>query len=189
MLIIVNVIIHLIRSEILNCPYTVLHKPGGLNLSWSGLDWESRSRHLEKVSLNSRDFLDTLKKDSLKNDISTNLDKVYAIKSLFVLTWSRSRVETVKTFLTLWKRTSRLSRNSQQFEKWHLNKSRQSLCYKVLICLNFYLCLDWDSWSQHFEKGHLDCWESLNTLKKDISTDQEISISILIGLNSLDLQA
>ncbi len=29
----------------------------------------------------------------------------------------------------------------------------------------------------------------LNTLKKDISTDQEISISISIGLDSRDLQA
>ncbi len=93
-------------------------KPGGLNLTWHGLDQESRS-------------------------------------------W--------------------LSRNSPQFEKWHLNKSWQSLCYKVSIFLNFYLCLDWDSWSWHFKKGHLHCRESLDTLKKDISTDQEILI--LIGLD------
>jgi hypothetical protein len=51
----------------------------------------------------------------------------------------------------------------------------------------FRLCLYRESWSQHFEKGHLDCRENLDTLKKDISADQEILISI--GLDSWDLQA
>jgi hypothetical protein len=98
-------------------------------------------------SLDSRDFLDTLKKDIL----------------------------TVEKFLTVWKMTSWLSRNSWLFEKWHLVKSWQSLCYKVSICLNFYLCLDRDSRSWHFEKGHLDCRESLDTLKKDILTVEKVS--------------
>jgi hypothetical protein len=44
--------------------------------------------------------------------------------------------------------TSRQSRFSRQFEKWHLDKSRQFLCYKVSICLDFYFCLDRDSRSR-----------------------------------------
>ena len=89
-------------------------KPGGLDLSRRGLDRESRSLHMEKVSLDSRDF--------------------------------------------------------KQFEKWYLDKSQQSLCYKVSIFI--FVSIE-----------TLD----LNTLKKDISTDRENSISI--GLNSRDLQA
>ena len=42
-------------------------------------------------------------------------------------------VSTVEIFLTVWKTTSRQSRFSRQFEKWHLDKSRQFLRYKVSI--------------------------------------------------------
>jgi len=64
----------------------------------------------KRAGLNSRDFL-----DSLKNDISTNLDNFYAIKSWFVsififvsietldLHTGREPVSTVKIFTTLQK--------------------------------------------------------------------------------------
>ncbi len=68
------------------------------------------SRQFEKRHLNSRDFL-----DSLKNDISTNLDNFYAIKSRFVsififvsietldLDISKTDISTVEKILTLQK--------------------------------------------------------------------------------------
>ncbi len=58
-------------------------------------------------------------------------------------------------------RESQQSRLSWHFEKWHLDKSQQSLCYKVLICLHFYLCLDWVL--------------NFDTLKKDILTVEKVS--------------
>ncbi len=96
---------------------------------------------------------------------------------------------------TLWKRTSRLSKNSWQFEKWHLNKSQWSLFYKVSICLYFYLCLNRDTWSRHFEKRHLDCQKILDSLKNDILTNlnkvyaiksQFVSIFIFVSIETLD---
>ncbi len=78
---------------------------------------------------------------------------------------------------SVWKMISRQSWFSWQFEKWHLDKSCQSLCYKVLICLDFYLCLDRVSQSRNFKNWHLD------SLKMDISTYWDISISITIALN------
>ncbi len=75
---------------------------GGLDLSRSRLSIstlaESRSRQsrfsrqFEKRHLDSRDFL-----NSLKNDISTNLDNFYAIKSQFLfLSRSRLSISTVQ---------------------------------------------------------------------------------------------
>ncbi len=65
---------------------------------------------------------------------------------------------------------------SRQFKKWHLNKSWQSLCYKVSICLNFYLCLDRDSPSGHFKDWHLDYPENLDSLKTDISDNLDLCL-------------
>jgi hypothetical protein len=42
------------------------NKPGGLNLTWSCLDWDSRSWHWQKVSLDSQENLDNFKKLVLK---------------------------------------------------------------------------------------------------------------------------
>jgi hypothetical protein len=50
-------------------------------------------------------------------------------------------------------------------------------------------CLNRESRSRHLKKVSLDSWDFLDTLKKDISTDREISISISIGLDCRDLQA
>ncbi len=63
---------------------------GGLDLSRHGLDRDSRSRHWQRAGLDSRDFL-----DSLKNDISTNLDNFYAIKSWFVSIFIFVSIETL----------------------------------------------------------------------------------------------
>ncbi len=71
---------------------------------------KSRSRQFEKRHLDSWDFL-----DSLKNDILTNLDNFYAIKSRFVLIFifvsiealdldtSKTDISTVEKILTLQK--------------------------------------------------------------------------------------
>ena len=66
------------------------YRLGGLDLSRHGLDRDSRSRHWERAGLDSRDFL-----DSLKNDISTNLDNFYAIKSRFVSIFIFVSIETL----------------------------------------------------------------------------------------------
>ncbi len=98
-------------------------------------------------------------------------------------------VLTVKKFSTVWKTMSWLSRYSWQFEKRHLNKSRQSLCPKASISLDFWQGLDQESKSWHPFKVSLDNWESLNILKKDISTSWDISILISLGLDCRDPQA
>ncbi len=90
---------------------------------------------------------------------------------------------TVEIFSTVWKTTSQQLRFSWQFKKQLLNKSWQSLCYKVSICLNFYLCLDQDSRSRHFKNRYLNCRENIDSLKMDISTCPDITISILIALD------
>ncbi len=47
--------------------------------------------------------------------------------------------------------------------------------------------LDWDSWSWHLKNWHLHCWENLDSLKKNIFSCRDISISI--ALNCRDPQA
>ncbi len=71
--------------------------------SRSCLDRDSRSRHWQRAGL-----------DSLKNDISTNLDNFYAIKSRFLFL-SRLSISTFQ------KPTSRLSRKSRYFKKVSLD--------------------------------------------------------------------
>jgi hypothetical protein len=60
------------------------------NWSWSWSQQSRFSRQFEKQHLDSRDFL-----VSLKNDISTNLDNFYAIKSRFVLIFIFVSIETL----------------------------------------------------------------------------------------------
>ncbi len=40
----------------------LLHKPGGLDLSWRGLDWDSRSRHWQRVGFDGWENLNNFKK-------------------------------------------------------------------------------------------------------------------------------
>ncbi len=82
-----------------------------MKLGWGS--WLVSIWQFEKGHLDSQSFL-----DSLKNDISTNLDKVFAIKSRFV------SIFTFVSILTFQKPTSRLSIKSGQFENGHLDVSR-----------------------------------------------------------------
>ncbi len=82
----------------------------GLDISKSKSRRSRFSRQLKKVGLNGQDFLDTL-----KNDISTNLDKAYALKSRHVLIFkiSRSRLS-ISTFP---KACLDMQRKSPHFDK------------------------------------------------------------------------
>ena len=134
------------------------------------------SRHFEKGHLDCQKIL-----DSLKNDILTNLNEVYSIKSQFVSIFIfvsietldrdtlKKDISTVKKFMTVWKMTF-----------WQI--STKSMLYS--LDLSRFLSLSQSRLLiKTIQKRHLDCWESLDTLKKDIS------ILILISLDSQDLQS
>ncbi len=109
------------------------------------LNWVSQSRHFEKGHLNYQESLNTLKKDIL-----TNLDKIYALNSWYgsiffnVLIKSlnldtlKKDISTVKKFWTPQKRTSQVSRKSWHFKKDILTNIEEAYALKSWIVFIFF---------------------------------------------------
>ncbi len=196
----------------------VQSKPGGLNLSQRGLDWDSQSRHWQRVSLDGQENLDNFKKLVLTIEKSwsrlRNLDFVSTPPSSFKsldqdqeICWdmkflanldslSRSRSRVSQYYHISWSRFLNLSR----FLAWstskmsrYLDKSQKVSIYLESLNENFNTALP-QLKSLNFknlnrEKIYLvSTWWIISTLKKSWSR-RTISISILIGLNCRDPQA
>jgi len=124
---------------------------------------------------------------NLRVGVSICLDRV-SIESLDLDSLEKD-ISTVKIFSTVWKMTSRQSRFSWQFEKWHLDSRDFLDSLKNDISTNldkFYVIK-----SRFVSSFIFVLIETLNLdiSKTDISMYRDISISILIALDCRDPQA
>ncbi len=119
--------------------YVKFSKPGGLNLSWSCLDRESRSRQKKLISTVWKTTSWQLRfSRQFKNQVSTVLTTL-KIKISWFVSRSRSRVLILTKKSWSWQ-----SRKSQQFEKRHRDMSRNldldRDCSIVCISTGFKFC-------------------------------------------------